>query len=117
MSEEEELIDSDDWSIADLDRDMSNEANCCDSDVVDLKWDTGTDACGVAFRNAVGAFPPEAADIRQAVVFRDSLFLGEERDNAVVSVRGDVPMSPVQQLTDMGVAIITCCWSACSADG
>ena len=43
---------------------------------------------------------------RKLLISRDSLFLGEERDNAVVSVRGDVPMSPVQQLTDMWVAII-----------
>ena len=86
MSEEEELIDSDAGSVADLDRDMSDEADCCDSDVADLEWDTGADTCRFAFRNAVGAFPPAAADIRLAVVFRDSLFLGEECDNAVVSV-------------------------------
>ena len=54
----------------------------------------------------MGAFPPEAADIRPAVVFRDSLFSGEELTDTVVSVREDVPMSPVQQLTDMGVAKI-----------
>ena len=50
--------------------DMSNEANCCDSDVVDLEWDTGADTCGVAFRNAVGAFPPEAADIQGQPISR-----------------------------------------------
>ena len=54
----------------------------------------------------MGAFPPEAADIRPTVVFRDCLFSGEELADTVVSVRGDVPMSPVQQLTDMGVATV-----------
>ena len=44
--------------------------------------------------------------IRPAVVFRDRLFSGEELTDTVVSVRGDVPMSPVQQLADMGVAVI-----------
>ena len=63
-------------------------------------------SCSFTFRNAVGTFPPEAADIRPAVVFRDLLFSGEDLADTVVSVRGDVPMSPVQQLTDMGVAII-----------
>ena len=36
----------------------------------------------------------------------NSLFPGEERANAVVSVRGDVTMSPVLQVMDTGVAII-----------
>ena len=71
MSEEEELIDSDIGSVADLDRDRSDEADCCDSDLVDLAWDNGADACSFAFRNAVGAFLPEAADIRLVVVFRE----------------------------------------------
>ena len=61
---------------------------------------------GPASQNAFGAFPPEAADRWPAVVFSNHLFSGEELANTVVSVRGDVPMSPVQQLTDMGVAII-----------
>ena len=94
MSEEEDFVDSDDGSVTDLDRDMSDEEDCCDSDVgsvADLEWDTWADVCTFA----VGAFTPEAADIRPAVVFRNSLFPGEERANAVVSVRGDVPMSPV----------------------
>ena len=78
---------------------MSDEEDCCDSDVgsvTDLEWDTWVDACSFAFRNAVGAFPPEAADIRRAVVFRDHLFSGEELADTVVLVRGDAPMSPVQ---------------------
>ena len=54
----------------------------------------------------MGAFPPEAADIRPAVVFSNRLFSGEELADTVVSVRGDVPMSPVLQVTDMGVAMI-----------
>ena len=43
--------------------------------------------------------------IRLAVVFRDILFLGE-CDTAVVSARGEVPMSPVLPVTDKGVAMI-----------
>ena len=46
----------------------------------------GTVTCSFAFKNAVGAFPPEAADIRPAVVFRDRLFSGEELADTVVSV-------------------------------
>ena len=87
MSEEEELIDSDDGSVADLDRDMLDEEVCCDSDVgsvADLEWDTWEDVCALAFQGAVGAFPSEAAVIRPVVVFRNSLFLGEECDTAVV---------------------------------
>ena len=53
-----------------------------------------------------------SAEIRPAVVFWNSLFPGEECANAVVSVRGDVPMSPVLQVlpvlqvTDKGAAMI-----------
>ena len=72
---------------------------------MDLDRDTWADACSFAFRNAVNVFPPKAADIRPAVVFRNRLFSGEELADTV-SVRGDVPMSPVQQLTDMGVSMI-----------
>ena len=89
MSEEEDFVDSDDGSVADLDRDMSDEEDCCDLDVgsvADLEWDTWADACTLAFQGAVGAFPPEAAEIRPAVVFWNSLFPGEECSNAVVSV-------------------------------
>ena len=111
MSEEEDFVDSDDGSVADLDWDL----DCCDSDVgsvADLEWDTWADACTLAFQGAVGAFPPEAAEIRPAVVFRNSLLPGEECANAVVSVRRDVSMSPVLQVlpvlqvTDKGVAMI-----------
>ena len=62
--------------------------------------------CTLACQGAVGEFLPEAAEIRLAVVFRNSLFPGEEHANAVVSVRGDVPMSPVLQVTDKEVAMI-----------
>ena len=102
-SDDEDFVDSDGGSVADLDRDMSDEEDCCDSDVgsvADLEWDTWADACTLAFHGAVGTFPPEAAEIRPAVVLRNSLFPGEERANAVVSVRGDVPMSPVMQVMD-----------------
>ena len=74
-------------------RDMSDEEDCCDSDVgsvADLEWDTWADACTLTFQGAVCAFPPEAAEIRLAVG----------------SVRGNVPMSPVLQVTDKGVAMI-----------
>ena len=73
MSEEEDCVDSDDGSVAGIDRDMSDEEDCCESDVgsvADLEWDTWTDACTFAFQGAVGAVPPEAAEIRPAVVFR-----------------------------------------------
>ena len=115
MSEEEDFVDSDAGSIADLDRDMSDEEDCFDSDVgsvADLEWDTWADACTLAFQGAVGEFPLEAAEIRPAVVFWNSLFPGEEYVNAIVSVRGDVPMSPVLQVLpvlqvmDKGVAMI-----------
>ena len=59
-----------------------------------------------AFQNAVGAFPPETADIRPAVVFRNCLFPEEELAHAVVLVRGDVPMYRVLQVTDKGAAMI-----------
>ena len=35
-SDEEDFDNSDDGSITDLDRDMSDEVDCCDSDVVDV---------------------------------------------------------------------------------
>ena len=44
----------------------SDEEDCGDSDdgsVADLERDTWADACSFAFQNAVGAFPPEADDI------------------------------------------------------
>ena len=94
-SDDEDFVDSDDVSIT------------------NLEWDTWADACTLAFQGAVGAFPPEAAEIRPAVVFRNSLFPGEVCANVVVSVRGDVPMSPVLQVlpvlqvTDKGVAMIS----------
>ena len=50
--------------------------------------------------------PPEAGDIRPAVVLSNRLFSGEELTDAVASMRGDVPMSPVLQVMDMGVAMI-----------
>ena len=78
MSDKEDFVDSDVGSVTDLDREMSDEGDCCVSEVADLQWDTWADACSFAFRNAVGAFPTEAAYIRPAVVFRDRLFSGEE---------------------------------------
>ena len=39
-------------------------------------------------------------------MFRNHLFSGEGLANAVVSVRGDVPMPPVLQVTDKGAAMI-----------
>ena len=109
MSEEEELMDSDEGSVADLDSDRSDVEVCCDSDVgsvADLEWNTWDVACALAFQGAVGAFPPEAAVIQSAVVFRDILFREEECDTAVVLARGEVPMSPVLPVTDKRVAMI-----------
>ena len=78
-SDEEDFGDSDDGSVADLEM---------------VTW---ADACSSAFQNAFGAFPPEAADIRPAVVFSSQLFSMEELADTVVSMRGDVPMSPVRR--------------------
>ena len=86
MSGEEELIDSDEGPVADLDGDSLDVELCCDSDagsVADLEWNTWDDACALAFRGEGGAFPPEAAVIQPAVVFRDILFCEEEGDIAV----------------------------------
>ena len=91
MSEEDDFVTSDDGSIADLDRDMSDEEDCCDSDVgsvADLEWDTWADACTLAFQGAVGAFPPEAAEIQPVVVFRNSLFPRDECVNALFRCEG-----------------------------
>ena len=130
------MFDSDDGSITDIDRDMSDEEDCCDSDdkgmlededfvvsdvrsvdsdmsnddeedscdsaigsVADLEWDTWTDACTLAFQGTVGAFPPEAAGIRPAIVFGNSLFPGDECADAVVLVRRDIPMAAVLPAT------------------
>ena len=66
----------------------------------------------LAFQGAVGAFLPKAAEIRPAVVFRNSLFPRDECANAVVLVRRDVPLSPVLQVlpvlqvSNKGVAMI-----------
>ena len=76
-----------------------------DGSVADLEGDTWAEACNSAFQNAVGAFPPEVADIRPAVVFSNRLFSGEELADTTVSVRGVVPISPMLQFTDMGVAM------------
>ena len=78
MSDKEDFVDSDVGSVTDLDKDMSDEEDCCDSDVADLEWGTWADVCSFAFRNAVGSFPQEVADIRPAVALRDRLFYPNE---------------------------------------
>ena len=105
----EELMDSDDGSVADLDNDRSDVEVCCDSDVgsvADLEWNTWDDTCALAFKGAVGAFTLEVAVIRLAVVFRDILFREEECDIAVFLARGEIPMLPVLPVTDKRVAMI-----------
>ena len=67
---------------------------------------TWADVCTLAFQGAMDEFLLEVAEIRPAVVFWNSLFPGEECANVIVSVQGDVPMSPVLQVTDKGVAMI-----------
>ena len=111
MLEDEDFVESNVGSVADLDTDMSvvDEEDCRDSDmgsVADFEWDTWADACTFAFQGAVSAFPPEAAGIRPAVVFRNSLFPGDECADAVVLVRRDIPMSPVLQVTSKRVYMI-----------
>ena len=90
MSGEEELIDSDEGSVADLDSDRVDVELCCDSDagsVADLEWNTWDDACALAFRGEGGAFPPEAAVIQPALVFRNKLSREEECNIAVTDWR------------------------------
>ena len=63
---------------------------CCDSDagsVADLEWKTWDDACFQTFWGEGGAFPPKAAVIQPAVVFRDIVFCEEECDIAVTDRR------------------------------
>ena len=55
--------------------------------MADLEWNTWDDACALAFQGAGGAFPPEAAVIRPAVVNRDILFREEECRIAVTDRR------------------------------
>ena len=43
----------------------------------------GRRLCALAFQDAAGAFPPDPAVVRPAVVFRDILFREEECDTAV----------------------------------
>ena len=79
-------MDSDEGSVADLASDISDVEICGDSEVgsvADLEWNTWDNACALAFQGAGGAFPPEAAVIRRAVVMRDILFREEECDIAV----------------------------------
>ena len=121
-SDEEDCVDSDDGSMADLEGDTSDEEDFVDSDdrsVADLEKDTWAAACSSAFQDAGGAFPPEATDVRPAVVFSNLLFSGEELADMIVSVRGDVPISPVLQAMDKEVAMIPLvvglvCWSLTS---
>ena len=63
---------------------------CCDSDagsVADLEWNTWDDTCALAFQGEGGAFPPEAAVIQPAVVFRNKLSREEECDIALTDRR------------------------------
>ena len=90
MSGEEELIDSDEGSMADLDSDRLDVELCCDLDagsVADLEWNTWDDACALVLQGEGGAFPPEAAVIQLAVVFRNKLSREEECDIAVTDRR------------------------------
>ena len=90
MSGEEKLVDSDEGSVADLASDSLDLETCCDSDVgsvADLEWNIWEYAYALAFEGAGGAFPPEAAVIRPAVVIRDILFREEECDIAVTDRR------------------------------
>ena len=102
----EDVRDTDDFyqRIVSLDEEDFGEMD--DGSVEDLEMNTWADWCSSAFGTAFGAFPPEVADTRQAVMFSNRLFSEEELANTVVSVRRDVPMSPVQRLMDVGVAVI-----------
>ena len=51
-SDDEDFVDSDDGSVTDFDRDMSEEVAFVDSDdgsITNLEWDTWVDACTFAF--------------------------------------------------------------------
>ena len=90
MSEEEELINSDEDPVMDFDSDNLDVNFCCDLDVgsvADLEWNTWDDACALAFQGATGVFPPDTAVVRPAVVFRDILFREGECDTAVTDGR------------------------------
>ena len=103
MLEDEDFVDSDVWSVTNLDSDMSDddEEDSCDSDmgsVADLEWDTLADACTLAFQG-----PFRAAGIWPAVVFGNSLFPGDGCADAVVLVHRDIPMSAVLPVTSKRV--------------
>ena len=102
----EEVQDTDDFYQRIVSSDEDDFGDPDDGFVADLEMDTWADACSSAFGTAFGTFPPEAAHTRPAVMFSNRLFLEEELTDIVVSVRRDVPMLPVQPLTDVGVAVI-----------
>ena len=68
--------------------------------------DTWANGDSSAFGTAFGAFPPEAADTQPVDMFSNCVFSEEELADTVVLVRRDVPMLPLQRLTDVGVAVI-----------
>ena len=70
-------------SVLDLASDSLDIEICCDSDVgsvADLEWNTWDDACALAFQVVGGAFPPEAAVIRPAVVIRNRFRVMDDMD-------------------------------------
>ena len=101
----EDVQDTDDFYQRIVSSDEEDFGDPDDGSVADLEMDTGADGCSSAFGTVFGAFPTEAADTRPAVMFSNHLFSEEELADTVVSVRRDVPMLPVQQLTDVGVAV------------
>ena len=80
--------------------------------VADLEWITWDDACALAFQSAGGAFPPEAAVIRLAVVNRDILFREEECRIAVtdrrIAVIPPVTNRHVEQTNSESIGEDTC---------
>ena len=92
----EDVQDTDDFYQRIVSSDEEDFGDPDDGSVADLEMDTWTDACSSAFGTAFGAFPPEAADTRPAVVFSNRLFSEEELADTVISVRRDVPRLLVQ---------------------
>ena len=104
----EGVQDTDDFYQRIISSDEEDFGETDDGSVEDLEMNIWADWCSSDFGTAYGAFSPEVADTRPAIMFGNHLFSEEELADTVVSVRRDVPMSPVQRLTDVGV----CCDSS-----
>ena len=77
--------------------------------MADLECNTWDDACALAFRGEGGAFPPEAAVIQPAVVFRNKLSHTKKCDISVTDRRiAMIPPRHVEQTNSESVDGDTC---------